>query len=169
MQVPTEGHGALALTGFLGQVFEPTAIVGPPCLIARCHVVVAVAQPDRPVDELTDDIGVSSVPMGLSDHMYQDPVQRHLTPIVWPPRHVARSHRDPSSTLATCLINPNRLVPVGVRGRRMSYSESPSSFHSRASRAACRYPATNRPCRSGWLFGCEVAGESEEPGGGDLV
>jgi hypothetical protein len=43
-----------------------------------------------------------------------------------------------SSTLATCLTSPSRLVPVGVSGRRMSYSESLSSFHSRASRATCR-------------------------------
>ena len=45
----------------------------------------------------------------------------------------------PSSTLATCLTNPSRFVPLGTIGRRMSYSERPSSFHISASRAACRY------------------------------
>jgi hypothetical protein len=49
-----------------------------------------------------------------------------------------KSPKYPSSTLARCLTNPSRLVPVGVSGRRMSYSESPSSFHSRASRAPRR-------------------------------
>ncbi len=48
------------------------------------------------------------------------------------------SPRYPDSTEATCLTSPSRLVPVGVIGRRMSYSPSPSSFHSRASRALCR-------------------------------
>ena len=33
-----------------------------------------------------------------------------------------------------CLTSPSRLVPVGTIGRRTSYSDSPSSFHSRASR-----------------------------------
>ena len=48
------------------------------------------------------------------------------------------SPKYPNSTLATCLTRPSRLVPVGVSGRRTSYSESPSSFHSSASRAICR-------------------------------
>ncbi len=48
------------------------------------------------------------------------------------------SPKYPSSTLARCLTRPRRLVPVGVMGRRTSYSESPSSFHSIASRADCR-------------------------------
>jgi hypothetical protein len=34
-----------------------------------------------------------------------------------------------------CLTKPRRFVPVGVSGRRMSYSDSPSSFESIASRA----------------------------------
>jgi hypothetical protein len=44
------------------------------------------------------------------------------------------SPKYPSSMLATCLTTPSRLVPVGTMGRRMSYSDSPSSFHSKASR-----------------------------------
>src|SRR4029434_1093305 len=48
------------------------------------------------------------------------------------------SPKYPASTLATCLTSPSRLVPVGTIGRRASYSESPSSFHTSASRAACR-------------------------------
>ena len=45
---------------------------------------------------------------------------------------------DPSSTLARCFTKPNRFVPVAVIGRRMSYSERPSSFHTSAARAARR-------------------------------
>src|SRR4051794_9288690 len=63
------------------------------------------------------------------------------------------SPKYPSSTLATCLTSPNRFVPVGVSGRRMSYSESPSSFHNRASRASCRYRR-----RSAFGFGSIMPG-----------
>jgi hypothetical protein len=48
-----------------------------------------------------------------------------------------------ASEIDRCLIRPRRLVPVKVSGRRMSYSESPSSFESSASRiqrrSSCRY------------------------------
>jgi len=46
-------------------------------------------QPGGPVDELADDIGMPSVPVGLGHHVDQDPVQGHLLPAGWPPRHVA--------------------------------------------------------------------------------
>jgi hypothetical protein len=36
------------------------------------------------------------------------------------------------------LTTPSKFVPVGVIGRRTSYSDNPSSFQSSASRAACR-------------------------------
>ena len=49
-----------------------------------------------------------------------------------------QSPRYAASTLATCLTSPSRLVPVDVRGRRASYSDNPSSFHTSASLAACR-------------------------------
>ena len=35
---------------------------------------------------------------------------------------------------AACFTRPSKLVAVGVNGRRMSYSPSPSSFHSSDSR-----------------------------------
>ena len=41
--------------------------------------------------------------------------------------------------LARCLTSPSRLVPVGVIGRRASYSLRPSTFQTIASRADCRY------------------------------
>src|ERR1700679_2063711 len=48
-----------------------------------------------------------------------------------------------ASEVVRCLTRPRRLVPVGVSGRRTSYSDSPSSFHSSASRiqrrSPCRY------------------------------
>ena len=37
------------------------------------------------------------------------------------------------------LDQSEQVVPVGTIGRRTSYSESPASFQSRASRPACRY------------------------------
>ena len=54
----------------------------------------------------------------------------------------------PHSTVARCLTRPSRFVPVGTSGRRMSYSPSPSSFPSTASRASCRYR-----CRSVFASG----------------
>jgi hypothetical protein len=44
----------------------------------------------------------------------------------------------PDSVPAVCFTRPSRLVPVGTSGRRMSYSDSPSSFQTSASRARCR-------------------------------
>lgn len=41
------------------------------------------------VDEFTDDIGVSGMPMSLGDYMDQDPGQRHVPVISRPPRHLA--------------------------------------------------------------------------------
>ena len=43
-----------------------------------------------------------------------------------------------ASTQDRCLTSPSRLVPVPVIGRRASYSDSPSSFQTMASRARCR-------------------------------
>src|SRR5580698_3907538 len=52
-----------------------------------------------------------------------------------------------ASQVAECLTKPRRLVPVAVMGRRMSYSESPSSFQTSASRiqrrSSWRYPFAN--------------------------
>src|SRR6266536_4117508 len=53
------------------------------------------------------------------------------------------SPRYRDSVCVRCLTRPRRLVPVAVRGRRMSYSDSPWSFHNITSRASrrslCRY------------------------------
>src|ERR1700722_3629381 len=54
-----------------------------------------------------------------------------------PPSGIARPKLSPkyrASTIDRCLTRPRRFVPVGVSGRRMSYSQSPSSFESIASR-----------------------------------
>ena len=40
-----------------------------------------------------------------------------------------------ASTMDRCFTNPSRLVPVGVTGRRTSYSDNPSSFQTIASLA----------------------------------
>jgi hypothetical protein len=70
-------------------MLQPTAVALPRGLIARRQVVVAVPQPDRAVDELPDDVGMAGVPMGLGDHVHQDPLQRDLAPLPRPPRHIA--------------------------------------------------------------------------------
>jgi hypothetical protein len=49
----------------------------------------------------------------------------------WPPEDVTEYR---ASVIERCLIRPRRLVPVAVSGRRMSYSVSPSSFHTMVSR-----------------------------------
>jgi hypothetical protein len=49
------------------------------------------------------------------------------------------SPKYPNSTRAKCLTSPSRFVPVGTIGRRMPYPDRPSSFHSTASRPACKY------------------------------
>lgn len=61
----------------------------PTCFVDRRHVVVPLAQPDAVVDEFPNDVGMSRVPVGLGDHVDQDPMQRHLGTIrghhgTWP-------------------------------------------------------------------------------------
>lgn len=64
--------------------------------------------------------------------------------VVVPPRQVLGERTPESlaeyqaSTIDRCLTKPRRLVPVGVSGRRMSYSDSPSSFQRSASRTERR-------------------------------
>ncbi len=61
-----------ALAGVLRHALQPAPVALPPRLVARCHVVVAVPQPDGPVDEFPDDVSMPGVPVGLGDHVYQD-------------------------------------------------------------------------------------------------
>ena len=59
-----------------------------------------------------------------------------------------RSNTSPkyrASQVALCLTSPSRFVPVTVNGRRTSYSDSPSSFQTRASR-------THRKWSWRWAF-----------------
>src|SRR6266550_2783770 len=65
---------------------EPAPVALPPRLVAGRHVVVALTQAGRAVDELADDIGLPGVPVGLGDHVDQDLVQRHLAAALRPPR-----------------------------------------------------------------------------------
>jgi hypothetical protein len=64
-------------------------------------------------------------------------------------------YREPET--AQCLTRPRRLVPVEVRGRRMSYSRSPSSFQTvpRVPSADGREGAPSRSHRS-WESACHV-------------
>jgi hypothetical protein len=67
---------------------QPTSVTLPPGLIAGRHVVVVLPEPDGAVDELPDDVGVAGVPVGLGDHVREDPLQRDLAPLLRPPRHL---------------------------------------------------------------------------------
>src|SRR3954454_20591487 len=69
-------------------LLEPLAIVLPPHRLGGRHVVVVDAEPGSAVDQLADDVGLARVPVGLGDHVHQDAVQRDLTAICRPPRHM---------------------------------------------------------------------------------
>ena len=81
--------GALPGTRLAGRVLQPVPVAHPPRLVPGREVAVVGPQPGRPVDELADDVGLAGVPVGLGDHVHQDPVQRDLTPPLLPPRYVA--------------------------------------------------------------------------------
>jgi DNA-binding MarR family transcriptional regulator/GNAT superfamily N-acetyltransferase len=81
--------GALRRTRLAGRFLKPVPVADPPGFIPRCEVAVVGPQPGGPVDELPDDVGLTGVPVGLGDHVHQDPVQRDLAPALLPPRHVA--------------------------------------------------------------------------------
>jgi len=53
------------------------------------QVVIVGLQPSGPIDEFTDEIGMPGVPVGLGDHVHEDLMERHLSAVGWPPRHVA--------------------------------------------------------------------------------
>src|ERR1022692_1169077 len=72
------GPEGSAWADLLGHALQAAPVVLPPRLVPGRHVVVAIPQPDGPVDEFPDDIGVPRVPVSLGDHVDQDPVQRHL-------------------------------------------------------------------------------------------
>jgi hypothetical protein len=65
-----------------------------------------------------------------SSLLYQSSLTSRFRPKVQP--------RYPICTPARCFTTPRMFVPVGVIGRRRSYSETPSSFQSTASRTIVR-------------------------------
>ena len=69
------------------RLLQPVPVVLPPGRVSRRHVVVVGPQPDRSVNELADEVRVTAVPVGLRDHVNQDPMQRHLRAVLRPPRH----------------------------------------------------------------------------------
>jgi hypothetical protein len=73
----------------LRDLFQPGAVILPPRRVTRWQVAGVWPQARRSVDELPDDVGVTSVPVRLSDHVDQDPVQVHLGALARPPRDVA--------------------------------------------------------------------------------
>jgi hypothetical protein len=85
-------------TNFTCHSLEALAVTRPPFFVDRRHVVVSLAEPDTAVDKFPNDVGMSSVPMGLGDHVVQDLTQRHLSPIFRSPGHpasrVQRQRRD---------------------------------------------------------------------------
>src|SRR5580692_11351267 len=119
-----------------GGLFHAAGVVAPSFLVDGREVVTLLQQSGRTVDQFADNVGVPGVPLGLRCHMGSVSSASHGsgTPCGRPNTGPKYS----SSMLAECLTSPRRLVPVGVSGRRMSYSPSPSSFHSSVSRAPCR-------------------------------
>ena len=85
------GFARRAPLSLQGRAFQALPVAFPPGLVALGHVVFAVPQAGCPVDEFTDDVGLAGVPVGFGDHVDQDLVQRHLAPVLRPPRHV--THR----------------------------------------------------------------------------
>src|SRR5689334_24646696 len=79
----------LARAGLARGALEPAPVGLPPRLVACRHVVVALTQAGRAVDELADDIGLPGVPVGLGDHVDQDLVQGHLAAALRPPGDMA--------------------------------------------------------------------------------
>jgi len=77
--------------GRLSGPLQSAAVVLPPSVVTRRLVVLVRAQPDGAIDEFPHQIGVPCVPMGLRDHVHEDPVQCHLTPFWRLPRHVPNS------------------------------------------------------------------------------
>src|SRR5580658_910924 len=81
--------GVLPGACLAGGILQPVPVADPPRLIPRREVAVVGPQPSGPVDEFPDNVGLPGVPVGLGDHVHQDPVQRDLTAPFLPPRHVA--------------------------------------------------------------------------------
>jgi hypothetical protein len=86
----------LACRGACGAL-DLVPVVAPPGRVVRGHVVAAFEQADRPVDQLTDDVGVAGVPLRFRGHVHQDGAERHFRSLA-PPRHrrrgVERQFRD---------------------------------------------------------------------------
>jgi hypothetical protein len=97
------------------------------------------------VDELSDDVRMAHVPVGLGDHVHEDPVQGDLTARSFPPGHLSRSvQRQRLDGLvrvcASTAIHPDDLIPrlrsgrphvpvrfvVGVVGPRPGLVDRPS-------------------------------------------
>src|ERR1022692_3294938 len=116
------GPEGSAWADLLGHALQAAPVVLPPRLVPGRHVVVAIPQPDGPVDEFPDDIGVPRVPVSLGDHVDQDPVQRHLAPVARPPRHVAdrvqRQRADRRVRMGPgAVVEPDDLLTRLVGGR----------------------------------------------------
>jgi hypothetical protein len=58
------------LIGFPRHALKPIPVVPPPSLVTRRHVVVVDPQPHSSVDQFPDDVGVTGMPIGLSDHVH---------------------------------------------------------------------------------------------------
>ncbi len=73
------------------QKFEVERLIGLGATLVNDLVVsapVLAARPGGAVDQLPYDNGVPGVPMGLGDHVHEDPVQGHLATLRRPPGHL---------------------------------------------------------------------------------
>src|SRR5436309_3096345 len=72
-------------------VLQPSSVALPPPHVAWRHVVAFPPQPDHSVNELPDNISMTSVAVRLGNYEYQHPVERDRSPLLRPPWHVTDS------------------------------------------------------------------------------
>src|ERR1700728_2217202 len=73
----------------LRRTLQSVAVAVPPLLVPSRHVAVALQQPDGTIDQLSDDVGVPGVSLGVDDDVDQGLVQRDLVLADGPMRHLS--------------------------------------------------------------------------------
>jgi hypothetical protein len=98
-------------------------VATPPCRTTA--VVVIRLQASGSIDEFTDNIGVASVPVRLSDHVRQHPQQSHFA-LVTPPRHMAdrieRQGADGFVCVRACAVVETDDLLARLSGRKCRQS-----------------------------------------------
>src|SRR5262249_51456010 len=69
-----------------GGLLDLVAVGAPPCPVGCREIVVAFQQSGCAVNKLSDDVGVTGVPLGVGCHVHEDAAQGHRA-VICPPRH----------------------------------------------------------------------------------